>query len=81
MWKLFAKRWLMADQSNADPTLKGLQNGKHMAAPSPQTSAHQDRRAVAERLAQEIDVNADVVLKVLIDLERRGVIQLVERDL
>jgi len=48
---------------------------------SPQTSAHQDRRAVAERLAQEIDVNADVVLKVLIDLERRGVIQLVEHDL
>ena len=52
-----------------------------MAAPSPETSAHQDRRAVAEMLAQEIDVNADVVLKVLIDLERRGVIQLVERDL
>ena len=58
-----------------------LQHGVLPVFDSPQTSAHQDRRAVAERLAQEIDVNADVVLKVLIDLERRGVIQLVERDL
>lgn len=39
------------------------------------------RRREAQRLARELDINADVVRRHLLELERKGIIQLTEAAL